>query len=56
MAAVAGCLPGAGMTRPDYASKEWLARPLPSLLPYAGLLLAWWALVLVCVDTTGGAS
>lgn len=44
------------MIRPDYASKEWLARParFPAWLVPA--LLAWWALVLVCVDTTGGAS
>lgn len=44
------------MIRPDYASKEWLAPRMPSAWPYVALLLAWWALVLVCVDTTGGAS
>jgi hypothetical protein len=55
MAAVAGCLPGDSVIRPDYADKGWLA-PRFRLGLWVACVLAWWLLVIVCVDTTGGAS
>lgn len=45
------------MIRPDYAAKGWQSRQYS--VPGWGLvvlILAWWLLVIVCVDTSGAAS